>query len=215
MKNKTVLLLGAGQEIYQKFQSNLVRSSYKVAPNGINHQVSNSMAELENYSAIVIVLKTNERYNMIQLAKHIINLHQKPVLFYFQTTDAVIINEAKNCRPQGLIFGLTPGYQIHHYLDMAILHFNQQSVFVKSRFQGLNKQLIKPLTKSELKIMNGLSEGKSNRQLAEEYYISLNTIKTHIRHIYEKLNISSRWELIAFIQEQAPSANNYLRLKAS
>lgn len=37
--------------------------------------------------------------------------------------------------------------------------------------------------------------GKSNNEIAEQHFISLSTVKTHINNIYKKLNISSREEL--------------------
>jgi DNA-binding NarL/FixJ family response regulator len=35
-------------------------------------------------------------------------------------------------------------------------------------------------------------EGKTNQQMAESLYVSVNTIKTHIANVYLKLEVSSR-----------------------
>ena len=39
--------------------------------------------------------------------------------------------------------------------------------------------------------------GKTNKQIAEQLYLSINTVETHLAHIYRKLGIRRRWELIA------------------
>ncbi len=52
------------------------------------------------------------------------------------------------------------------------------------------------LSKQEKIIKNLIISGKSNKEIANELYISLNTVKTHITNIYHKLNISNRKELI-------------------
>ena len=39
-------------------------------------------------------------------------------------------------------------------------------------------------------------EGKSNKEIAKELFISLSTVKTRITNIYKKLNLSNRGDLI-------------------
>lgn len=52
------------------------------------------------------------------------------------------------------------------------------------------------LSKQENTVKNLIVEGKSNKEIANELFISLSTVKTHITNIYSKLNISSRKELL-------------------
>ncbi|MGB1295283.1 MAG: response regulator [Flavobacteriales bacterium] len=52
------------------------------------------------------------------------------------------------------------------------------------------------LTKRELDVLKLLSKGKTLKSVAQELFVSVNTIKTHTRNIYEKLHISSKDELI-------------------
>ncbi|HOK71559.1 MAG TPA: helix-turn-helix transcriptional regulator [Bacillota bacterium] len=48
------------------------------------------------------------------------------------------------------------------------------------------------LTPTETEVMNLLAQGKTNRAIAEEMFISINTVKTHIRSIYQKLGVHTR-----------------------
>lgn len=52
------------------------------------------------------------------------------------------------------------------------------------------------LSKQENTIKNLISEGKTNKEIANELFISPSTVKTHITNIYSKLNISGRKELL-------------------
>ncbi|MBU3014044.1 response regulator transcription factor [Poseidonibacter lekithochrous] len=52
--------------------------------------------------------------------------------------------------------------------------------------------IFKTLTKTEKTIANLLKEGYSNMDITKELEISINTVKTHIKHIYEKLNVKDR-----------------------
>lgn len=51
------------------------------------------------------------------------------------------------------------------------------------------------LTNQEEKIAKLILEDKSNKAIADELFISLSTVKTHIRNLYSKLNIANRQEL--------------------
>ena len=53
------------------------------------------------------------------------------------------------------------------------------------------------LTTREKEILHSLVEGLSYKKLAEKYFISISTVRTHIRHIYEKLHVNSKAQAVA------------------
>jgi DNA-binding NarL/FixJ family response regulator len=56
-----------------------------------------------------------------------------------------------------------------------------------------NKSLKKTsLTEREMEILHFISKGFSNLQISETLYISLNTVKTHIKNIFSKLEVEDR-----------------------
>lgn len=48
------------------------------------------------------------------------------------------------------------------------------------------------LSPSELKILEHVIEGKSNKEIAEDVFLSPWTVKTHIKNIYKKMHVNSR-----------------------
>jgi len=60
------------------------------------------------------------------------------------------------------------------------------------------------LTPREIEIVELLMEGCTNKAIAEKLYISENTIKTHLRKIYRKSNVSKKSELLALIASKTP-----------
>jgi DNA-binding NarL/FixJ family response regulator len=58
------------------------------------------------------------------------------------------------------------------------------------------------LTARELEIMRMLASGLRNKEIAEKLAISIGTVKIHLHHIYEKLHVSSRLELLRYAQEK-------------
>lgn len=52
------------------------------------------------------------------------------------------------------------------------------------------------LSKRELDVLQLLSEGLSNAEIAERLFVSLNTIKTHTSKIFEKLEVKRRTQAV-------------------
>jgi LuxR family transcriptional regulator, maltose regulon positive regulatory protein len=61
--------------------------------------------------------------------------------------------------------------------------------------------LIEPLSQQELRVLRLLVTGLSNADIAQELIVSTNTIKTHVKSIYRKLNVKSRDEARAVARE--------------
>jgi DNA-binding CsgD family transcriptional regulator len=55
------------------------------------------------------------------------------------------------------------------------------------------------LTPREAEILGLIAMGRSAKYIAEELVISLNTTRTHVKHVYEKLNIHAKQELIDLV----------------
>ena len=52
----------------------------------------------------------------------------------------------------------------------------------------------------EREVLPLLIQGYSNHQIGETLFISVSTVKTHLRNIYSKFSVNNRYELIAFLK---------------
>ena len=55
------------------------------------------------------------------------------------------------------------------------------------------------LTENESKILERIAEGKTNREIASEIYLSEKTVKKYVSNILDKLNLRRRSEAAAYI----------------
>lgn len=60
---------------------------------------------------------------------------------------------------------------------------------------------LSPLSQREVEILRMLATGHAYKQIADELNISINTIRTHIKRIYEKLHVHSRTEAVRLFQD--------------
>jgi LuxR family maltose regulon positive regulatory protein len=56
---------------------------------------------------------------------------------------------------------------------------------------------LEPLTDRELEILQYVAEGFTNQEIGSRLYLSANTIKTHLRNIYGKLDVNNRTQAVA------------------
>ncbi len=63
-----------------------------------------------------------------------------------------------------------------------------------SKRQQNNEEEAYNLTERELDILNLIAQGYSNAKISETLYISMNTVKTHIKNIFQKLEVEDRTE---------------------
>ena len=62
-----------------------------------------------------------------------------------------------------------------------------------------------PLSEREEEVARLLIEGKTNKDIAEQLFVSANTIKSHIKKIYSKLGVNNRLQLIHKIKGSSKS----------
>lgn len=56
----------------------------------------------------------------------------------------------------------------------------------------INSELVSPLTQREIEVLRMVASGATNKDIAADLYISEHTVKTHIVHIFNKLNVNDR-----------------------
>lgn len=59
---------------------------------------------------------------------------------------------------------------------------------------------VRTLTRTEMELFRYYLEGRNSREILSLMYISANTLKSHNKHIYTKLNVSSKDELMLYIE---------------
>lgn len=99
----------------------------------------------------------------------------------------------KSTAPAKLLEAITEVYQGGSPMSAQIARkvvgaFHNSTALPNSAFEGLSLR--------EQEILTLLSKGFRYKEIAEKLFISLETVRTHVRNIYEKLQVNSRTEAI-------------------
>jgi DNA-binding CsgD family transcriptional regulator len=99
------------------------------------------------------------------------------------------------------------GSSIISILVILILHTIRKNSYFKSlviqRESDSKVRLFflkRGISSREEEIVNLILLGKSNKEIENKLFISSNTVKNHIYHIYQKLNVNSRLQLVNLVE---------------
>ncbi|UTW66100.1 tetratricopeptide repeat protein [bacterium SCSIO 12643] len=88
--------------------------------------------------------------------------------------------------------------------EMDLLRMQVSSLLQESKnttnqpfeLDSINNYLQTPLTGRELDVLTQLSQGKSNSEIGEILFVSVNTVGTHLKNIYSKLEVNNRVQAV-------------------
>jgi DNA-binding NarL/FixJ family response regulator len=67
--------------------------------------------------------------------------------------------------------------------------------------RAANEQAVADLTPREMDVLQEVSKGLSNAEIAAQLYLSEQTVKTHVGHILTKLGLRDRTQVVVFAYE--------------
>ncbi len=75
-----------------------------------------------------------------------------------------------------------------------------------------SRRLLGDLSERELEVLRLVAEGKSNSQISEELYITVNTVRFHLANVYQKLGVGNRTEAAKYYLRQDLAPNGQTKL---
>lgn len=161
------------------------------------HQLKNNTPD-----AILLDINLENEKDGVHLAQIINEQFQLPFIFLTAHADKQTLERAKKTKPAGYIIKPFDEKDLLAGLEIALYNFAQKQAEHKPQLQlhQINKKITTPLSDREFNVLCAIYEGKTNRQMADDLFVSVNTIKTHISNIYLKLDVASRTAAIAKVR---------------
>jgi DNA-binding NarL/FixJ family response regulator len=172
---------------------------------GIAYDDEEAMNQLRNNTpdAVILDINLDSAIDGIQIADYINKNLQLPFLFLTSYSDKETLQRAKVVEPSGYIVKPFNGQTLLASLEIAISNFANRSNYQVPdlNLDKINKHLLAPLTDREFKVLQLIYQGKTNNQIAEELFVTINTVKVHIRNTYLKLDAASHSTAIVRARE--------------
>ncbi|MCJ7624685.1 MAG: LuxR C-terminal-related transcriptional regulator, partial [Anaerolineaceae bacterium] len=87
------------------------------------------------------------------------------------------------------------------YAGKLLSALEEETIDSRQRSKVIPKFMVEPLSERELQVLRLLTTHLSSTDIASELFISTNTVRSHIKHIYNKLNVHNRREAIMRAKE--------------
>lgn len=178
-------------------------SNMDYQPVDVAYSKEQAIRFLEKYDLDIVLLDINlgSKTDGIEIAKIINKKYKIPFIYLTSYSDKATLEMAKLTHPWGYLVKPFQEHDLFTSLEIALFNYSKSIKPNNWSIEIINKNLTANLTQKEFKILTALYEGKTNKQLAEDNFVSVNTVKTHLKNIFEKLDVNTRTAAISKLHE--------------
>lgn len=177
----------------------LGQNDYTVS--GVVFSKEDALQELRNNTPDMVLLDINLDGGQegIELAREINQKLQLPFVYLTSYSDKQTLRFAKETEPAGYVVKPYSEAGLCATLEIAWYNHTQKHrhLYPALNLEKMNRFLHTPLSEREFEVLQLAYEGRTNLQIAESLFVSVNTVKKHINSAYLKIDATSRSTAIA------------------
>lgn len=201
MSEIRVLIVEDDPIIAEDIKEMLTNVDYSVLGIAYSKMEAIRLIDLHAPDLALLDINLNGSYEGFEIATHINNTRKFPFLYLTSYSGKELVSQAKMTLPMGYILKPFNEGELYSSIEVALYNFSRFLLPGSLNKGQINSVLFTPLTEREFEILKGLYEGATNQQLATRNFVSVNTVKTHLKNIYEKLDTHTRSETISKLTE--------------
>lgn len=203
MSELRVLIVEDEPIIAENISMYLNNNDFVVSGIAYDDEEARSQLEYNTPDAVLLDINLDSESDGIEIADYINRRFQLPFLFLTSYADKETLDRAKQVEPWGYVVKPFNEKTLLATLEIAISNFanrsNQQVPFLA--LEKINKHLVNPLSEREFEVIRLIYGGRTNQQITEQLFVSINTVKKHINSSYLKIDASTRTNAIARLRE--------------
>jgi len=203
MSELRVLIVEDEPIIAENISMYLNNNDFMVSGIAYDDQEAKEQLATNTPDAVILDINLDSEQDGIAIAKHINSNYQLPFLFLTSYSDKETLQRAKLVEPNGYIVKPFNEQTLLATLEIAISnHANRQNRQVPElSIEKINKYLLSPISDREFEVLQKIYQGKTNNQIANDLFVTVNTVKVHVKNSYLKLDVGSRTTAIARLRE--------------
>jgi len=178
-----------------------IKSTVKLLGHQVVGHAMNGDKALDLFSstpADLILLDINIKGTLtgIDLAKVVREKYQVPFIFLTSFSDKLTLDRVKNTMPYGYIVKPFNENDLKVNIELALHKHNAELREEEWSKAFLEEKLCVKLTEREYAILQAFREGLTYKEAGEKLFISVNTVKTYQKRLFQVLGVSSKFELL-------------------
>jgi DNA-binding NarL/FixJ family response regulator len=187
--------------IAEDIKEMLSNVDYKVLGIAYDKEEALSLIAKNKPDLVLLDINLNGKLEGYEIAEYINQNNKIPFLYLTSYSGKEFVEKAKKTMPMGYIVKPFTEGELYSSIEIALYNFSKFILPVEMNIDIINNKITHPLTTKEFEVLSDIYIGMTNQQLAAKHFVSVNTIKTHLKNIYEKLDTHSRSEILLKLNE--------------
>jgi len=169
---------------------------------GIAHRGGAALTLIESSRPQLVLLDINleDGIDGLDIAAHLREKYAIPFIFLTSYADANTLAKVKETTPLGYIVKPFTKEQLYSTIEIAWPQRSKTFAPVLD-LERINTALPAPLSRREQEVLSCIYKGKNAQATAKALFISINTVKFHLKNMYSKFDVHNRVELLYKVQE--------------
>lgn len=149
----------------------------------------------ERPTLVLLDINLNSDMDGIEIAEHLFKNYTIPFIFLTSYVDAKTLERAKATLPLGYIVKPFNTKQLHSSIEIAWAQHKQRKSG-ELDVGKLNERLLSPVSQREAEVLTCIYKGLDTKATAQALFVSVNTVKYHLKNLYDKFDAHNRTELL-------------------
>ena len=203
MSKLRILIVEDEPVIAENISMYLNNEDFEVSGIAYDNMEAKEQLHTNTPDAVILDINLSSNEDGIDIANLINSNYQLPFLFLTSHSDKQTLQRAKAVKPSGYIVKPFNEKTLLASLEIGISNHAAEinHSLPKLSKEKINKHLLSKLSEREFEIAQLIYEGMTNTQIAEKAFVSTNTVKTHLKNIYLKLDANTRLQVIQKLRE--------------
>lgn len=133
----------------------------------------------------------------IDIGRKLQKMGKVPFIYLTSFGDRKTIAQASETEPLTYLMKPFNEHTLISAIEVGMVNYHKRSLPNELNLDRINETINGEITRKEFEVLQSIFKGKSNNQIAQQHFVSLNTVKTHIKNLYVKLDVHNRSELLA------------------
>ncbi len=173
---------------------------YEVCGTAFSADEALTLAERHRPTLVLLDINLQNPMNGMDVADVLKKKYRIPFLYITSYSDRDTLARASQTAPLGFIVKPFTPNQLFSTIEIAWAQV-QQSGQVLFDVDKVSRRLVEPLSSREAEVLDCVVRGMNTKGVAAALYISENTVKFHLKNLYDKFDVHNRVELVAAVRE--------------
>jgi DNA-binding NarL/FixJ family response regulator len=203
MSKHKILIVEDEPAIAENISLYLDNNDFEVSAIAYDSDDAFQQLKINTPDAVILDINLESDKDGIDIATYINQHYQLPFLFLTSYADKNTLDRAKQVKPSGYIVKPFNERTLLASLEIGISNFASEKNhdMPMLNIEKINRHLLSPLSDREFEIAQLVYEGITNTQITDKIFISINTIKSHLKSIHLKLDANARLQVINRLRE--------------